>query len=195
MRDGKQTTLNCLKMKPPLSEIIDDLLVRYLAYFNYKSYAQRINLQGNEKILEIGCGGGNLSRFLAERLSQGELVCIDYSEYCIDKAKRRLRSFENIRLELTDFLDFNKENYFDIAVIHYVLHDIIEREKAIGTLRNSLKRKAIVYIREPLRESHGMSSEEIRKLMSLKGFFEDKSEEGYYFPIRGKTYDGVFRKQ
>ena len=114
---------------PNLSEIIDDLLVRYLAYFNYKNYAKRINLQENEKILEIGSGGGNLSRFLTEKLPQGELVCIDRSEYYIDKAKRRLKSFENIKLELTDFLEFNKENYFNVIVVHYVLHDIAKEKR------------------------------------------------------------------
>ena len=75
---------------PSFAERLDDYFVRYLAYFNYKNYVSRINLQENEKVLEVGCGGGNLSRFLAEKLPQGKLVCIDISEYWIDKSKKRL---------------------------------------------------------------------------------------------------------
>lgn len=59
------------------AEKLDDYLVRSLAYFNYKCYANRLNLQGNEQVLEVGCGGGNLSRFLAERLPRGKLTCIE----------------------------------------------------------------------------------------------------------------------
>ena len=42
---------------PSFAEKLDDYFVKFLVYFNYKSYANRLNLQGNEQVLEVGCGG------------------------------------------------------------------------------------------------------------------------------------------
>lgn len=181
---------------PSFSEILDDLLVKYLAYFNYKNYTKGIDLRGNEKLLEIGCGGGNLSRFLAERLPLGKVVCIDSSKYWIEKAKDRLKKFRNVEFRLGDVLDFKRENYFDVVVAHYVLHDITkkERKKAVEILSRSLKPKGLIYIREPIRKSHGMPSEEIKSLMLKRGFSEENSKEGYSFPLRGKVCAGIFTK-
>jgi SAM-dependent methyltransferase len=180
-----------------LAEKLDDFLLRYLAYFNYRSYTQRMNLQGNEKGLEIGSGGGNLSRLLAKRLSQGRLVCIDNSEYWIEKAKGRLRNFRNIEFRLEDILDFNERGYFDAVIIHYVLHDILKekRENVAGILSRSLKSKGLIYIREPTRKNHGMPFEEIRSLMLKNGLSEQGYRVGYSFPARGKFYEGVFQKR
>ncbi len=181
---------------PDFAEISDDILVRHLAYFNYRGYVDRMLLRGDEKVLEVGSGGGNLSRFLAERLSQGRLVCIDHSEYWIGKAKRRLRKARNIEFRLEDVLDFNEENYFDVGIVHYVLHDIAgdERVKVVDILSRSLNEKGIIHIREPTRENHGMPSGEIRDLMNSNGFIENCSAEGYSFPLRGRIYEGVFQK-
>ena len=181
---------------PSFLQKLDDPLVRYLAYSNYKNYVSRMNLQGNERVLEIGCGGGNLSRFLAESLPFGKLVCIDVSEYWIKKAENRLRKFRNIRFQTSDILDFNERNYFDIAVLHYVLHEIQEEKRAgaIKILSKSLNGKSRVYIREPIRKIHGIPSEEIKKLMEQENFLELISREGYSFPIRGKIYEGIFER-
>ena len=181
---------------PSFLQKLDDPLVRYLAYSNYKNYVSRMNLQGNERVLEIGCGGGNLSRFLAESLPLGELVCIDISEYWIKKAENRLGKFKNIRLQTLDILNFNKKDYFNIAVLHYVLHDI-PKEKRIDTIKilsESLRGKCRIYIREPIREDHGITSEEIKKLMEQENFLELISKKGYFFPLRGEVYEGVFER-
>lgn len=179
---------------PSFAEKCDDYLIRYLAYFNYNNYVERISLHGNERVLEVGCGGGNLSRFLAGRLPQGKLICIDNSDYWLQKAKDRLKKFGNISFELENILDFNEGYQFDIVMVHYVLHDILEREKAIDILNKSLKSNGRIYIREPTRKNHGMSSKEVEKLMFLAGLEKFSSKEGYSFPLRGKIYEGVFRK-
>ena len=175
------------------SERLDDILTRYLAYFNYRTYSNEMNLQGNEKVLEVGCGGGNLSRVIAKRLSLGELVCIDSSEYWIEKAKDRLRRFKNIKFRTLDIMNFTEINLFDVIIIHYVLHDISENGKAVAVLRKSLKKDGIIFIREPTRKSHGMSSGEIRKIFRKQNFYEIKSKEGKSFPLRGDVYEGIFK--
>ncbi len=179
---------------PSLAERLDNYLVKYIAYFNYKSYANRLNLQGNEQILEVGSGGGNLSRFLAKKIPNGRLVCLDNSEYWIDKSRKRLEGFRNIDFILRDMLNFSEENSFDIVVVHYVLHDLEEKEKFINILSKSLRGGGRIHIREPTRKNHGMPSADIEELMFSVGSENLSSREGYSFPLRGKVYEGVFSK-
>ncbi len=175
-------------------EKLDNSFVKYLAFYNYKNYVKQIKLRKNEKVLEVGCGIGNLSRFLIQELPFGNLICIDVSKYSINKNKRSLKKFKNIEFLVEDILRFKRENYFNVAVVHYVLHDLPQKEKVIEVLRNCLKENGRVYLREPTRKNHGISSKEIRKLMKGGGFLKIKSREGYSFPLKGKIFEGVFMK-
>ena len=168
--------------------------MKYLAYSNYKKYSNCLEFKENEKVLEVGCGIGNLSRFLIQEISSGKLTCIDVSKYSINKNKRSLKKFKNIEFLVEDILRFKRENYFNVAVVHYVLHDLPQKEKVIEVLRNCLKENGRVYLREPTRKNHGISSKEIRKLMKGGGFLKIKSREGYSFPLKGKIFEGVFMK-
>ena len=176
------------------AEKLDDYFVRCLAYFNYRDYVNRMKLRGDEKVLEVGSGGGNLSRFLAKRLSKGKLICIDNSAYWINKTRNRLKGYKNIGFKIEDILNLNIVNYFDVVVFHYVLHDIVEKEKAINVVSKSLKNKGTIYVREPRRKGHRISFEKIRRLMIKRGFLEKASKEGYSFPIKGRVYEGIFKR-
>ena len=93
---------------PSFEEKLDDSLVRYIAYSNFKNYVSGINIRNNDNVLEIGCGGGNLSRFLAQKNPNGKLYCVDVSPYWISKARQRLSEFDNVsffRGEIKDFKD------------------------------------------------------------------------------------------
>jgi len=174
------------------SERLDNFLVRYLAYFNYQSYVNRLNLKGNESILEVGCGSGNLTRFLIRKLPLGKLVCIDSNFYLINKVRRRLKSFKNIKFILRDIADYKNNTKFDIIIFHYVLHDIIKKEKVIVVLKNYLNKEGKIYIREPTRKEHGLDFREIRGLMLKNGFYEKESKIYSCFPLRSEIYEGVF---
>ncbi len=174
-------------------EKLDGFLIKYLGYFNYRNYTYGIDFCGDEKVLEVGCGGGNLSKFIFKKF-RGELTCLDVSNYWLYKSKRRLRDFNNIKFILSDILNFKKKDYFDVVVVHYVLHDIIDKNKAIGVFRKCLKKNGVVYLREPMRKSHGISVNEIRDLFLKNGFIEDKFWKGYSFPLRGKVCEFIFRK-
>lgn len=180
---------------PTFGERLDDFLVRYLGYSNYRDYINSLNLKGNKKVLEVGCGGGNLSRFLAKKLFTGRLICIDDSNYWIGVAKSRLKDFRNIKLKLLDILNLN-ERGFDIIIIHFVLHDIPKekRNKLLNVLRVRLKKGGLIFIREPTRKNHGISSKEIDYLMKQGKFSKLSSKERYSFPLRSKIYEAVFQK-
>ncbi len=176
-----------------LLEKIDDILGWYLYSSFYKDYVEKMNLRGQEKVLEVGCGGGCLSRFLAPKVQK--FVCVDRSAYWIRKARKRLLRYENIGLYVCDITEFQAEESFDAIVMHYVLHDIAEdkRLKTLALLYRYLKEGGLLYIREPTRERHGMPAQEIKELMASAGFIEYSGYETSVFPF-GRFYDGTYQK-
>jgi trans-aconitate 2-methyltransferase len=53
----------------------------------------RLPLQGNERVLDAGCGSGRVTELLAERLPDGQVIALDGSPSMVDAARRRLARF------------------------------------------------------------------------------------------------------
>ena len=70
-----------------------------------------------KKILEIGCGTGNYSKYLYR--NSKALLAIDKSTEMINIAKKNNRNFEDsfIDISLTEFLNSNVNNNFDVIIL------------------------------------------------------------------------------
>jgi trans-aconitate 2-methyltransferase len=53
----------------------------------------RLPLEGDEIVLDAGCGSGRVTEQLADRLPRGRVVALDASPSMIDEARRRLARF------------------------------------------------------------------------------------------------------
>lgn len=162
-----------------LEILLEQIIGHWLLSPFYRSFVKGLDLDGHECILEFGCGGGNLSRHLARVLrNNGALTCLDTSEYWLGRAQRRLKRFVNIRF---DSRDIRKnplpEGSMDVAVVHYVLHDIEEpaRDEIVRALAKSLRPGGRICIREPMAKGHGMNPEAIRTLMNRAGMKETRA--------------------
>jgi len=164
-----------------LDELRDLVMHQWVAGPLYKRYANSLDLAGDERVLEFGCGSGALSRYLARRLSKGgRLVCLDTSEPWVNVAHRRLQRFDNIEFVLGDVLELDiGEGTFDAVVIHFALHEVDSRCRGdiVRTLARWLKDDGRLFIREPIKEDHGIPMREIRRLMADAGFRELSFEE------------------
>ncbi len=157
----------------------------------YNPYFKTFGLKGDERILDFGCGGGVGSRCLAEILNKaGHLTCIDVSNYWVKRAVARLKKYPNVSCLVGDIRNLDlPEKSFDVISIVHVIHDIApqDRQETISTLARLLNTNGTIFIREPIKRSHGMPSAEIMDLFSNTGlkevrFTENKSE-----------YKGVFK--
>src|SRR4051812_3735605 len=87
---------------------------------------QRLSLEGDETLLDAGCGSGKVTVQLLERLPQGRLIAVDGSTSMIEKARERLGDRADVRLaDLTELdLDQEVDVVFSNAVFHWILdHD------------------------------------------------------------------------
>jgi 2-polyprenyl-3-methyl-5-hydroxy-6-metoxy-1,4-benzoquinol methylase len=149
-------------------------------------------------VLDFGCGPGSTSKFIAQILEKGggELTCLDLSKAWIERAKKHLSRFSNVEYHAQDIRKWaEKDNYFDAVVIHYMLHDIdkSERQEVVRALAEKMKKGAKLFIREPTKEGHGMSPDEIRELMSKNGIEETDSKTTKSL-MMGAMYTGFFSK-
>lgn len=158
--------------------------------FFYNSYLKTFGLNGSERVLDFGCGGGTGSVCLARLLNtSGELTCVDVSKYWIDKARRRLRRYGNAKCLVGDIRDLDiPEGSFDVIFIIHVVHDIAptDRQSVIDRLACLLDRHGKLFIREPIKESHGMPVSEIVTLLTKSGLGETRAN------VSKSEYRGIF---
>jgi ubiquinone/menaquinone biosynthesis C-methylase UbiE len=172
-----------------MEDILKDLLG---GPFLYNKYFSTFGLKGNETVLDFGCGGGTGSIRLARLLNrEGRLICLDTSTYWTEKARKRLRNFNNADVIKgnIDEADIQDSSLNVITTIH-VIHDIapLQRMSTIKSLASKLKPGGRFFIKEPTKESHGMPVSEIREIFKQSGLQETE------YHIDKKEYSGIYTK-
>lgn len=83
-----------------------------------------------KRILELGCGTGNLSLKLKQQFPDAELVLTDISPDILAQCKQRLGTDSNIRYEQADFrtMEFEADS-FDLVTSTISIHHLTDPEK------------------------------------------------------------------
>ncbi len=95
-----------------------------------RSILDRLDLAGDERVLDAGCGSGRVTAMLIERLPEGSVVAVDGSPSMIEEVRSVLRPRdEALVADLTGLrLDEPVDVVFSNAVFHWVLdHDALFR--------------------------------------------------------------------
>ena len=82
-----------------------------------------------KNILELGCGGGNLTELLLRRYPEASIHCVDLSEEMIEQCRQRLRS-EKVSFERADFKQIRlAPATFDLVVSSISIHHLDDSAK------------------------------------------------------------------
>lgn len=102
----------------------------------------RLALAEGERVLEVGCGTGNLWRDNAERIPGGvSLMLTDLSPGMLEQARARLRElapapeFREADAQSLPFPDAS----FDVAIANYMLYHVPDRMRALRELARVLR--------------------------------------------------------
>jgi len=108
----------------------------------------RLDLRGNEQILDIGCGDGKVTMKLASRVPQGRVLGIDSSRDMVDFAGKRYPSSEysNLSFELGNAQNLNFDQEFDLVTSFACLHWVKDHLAVLEGVRRSLKPGGKVHI-------------------------------------------------
>ena len=169
-----------------------------LARSAYRKLINRLDLKGNESVLDFGSGSGAASKYIAQDLlkGNGRLTCVDMSKVWMKIIKKKLKKYPHVEFKLGDISEIDIDGgSYDVILINFVLHDVEEgvRQRTVNALSRALKETGKLYIKEPTSKFHGMPAEQIRELMKRGGLKEvsSKIDRSFGGPP-GPKYAGVF---
>jgi trans-aconitate 2-methyltransferase len=101
----------------------------------------KLELRGDESILDIGCGDGKVTARIAAHLPQGFVVGIDSSPEMIQLARKNFPkpTIPNLDFEPMDARDIRYVSTFDIAFSNAALHWVIDHRPVLDGVYRSLK--------------------------------------------------------
>ncbi len=101
-----------------------------------------LNLKGDERVLDIATGTGNVALRLAEDLPHGYITGIDFSKGMLAQANRKVETLNisNIRFVEMDMqaIDF-PDNHFDTAVSAFSIFFITDMEEQLNHISRKVK--------------------------------------------------------
>lgn len=96
-----------------------------------------LELRGDERVLDAGCGSGRVTELLLERLSRGRVVALDASSTMVDQARQRLARFgDRVEYVVADLaaripVEGSVDAILSTATLHWIDdHDAVFRNFA-----------------------------------------------------------------
>jgi trans-aconitate methyltransferase len=136
----------------------------------------KLSLQGDERVLDVGCGDGKITAAVAARLPSGSALGVDPSRDMIAFASKQFGppAHANVRFEVADARHLPYTNEFDLVLSFNALHWVPEQEAALGAIRAALApngRALLRFVPEGPRKCLEDVIEEVRREPSWSACF------------------------
>ncbi len=130
----------------------DSLILKLIPYYNEMitslSLAIPFNTQEKIKVLDLGCGTGNVSKIIKERFPQSKITCIDLAEKMIEMARTKLSHYDNIEYKIGNFSKLHFSNDYDVIVSSLAIHHLKtddEKKYLYSKIFNALGKGGVFY--------------------------------------------------
>lgn len=97
----------------------------------------RLKLEGDEVVLDAGCGSGRITEALIERLPRGHVIAVDQSSSMVDAARLRLGPHADIRV--VDLLELELDDPVDAVLSTATFHWIADHDLLFRRLHAALR--------------------------------------------------------
>lgn len=136
-----------------------------------------LHFEGNERVLDVGCGDGRITASIAERLPHGYAIGVDASSDMIAFAREHgLPAHPNLQFEVCDARQLPFRGEFDYVVSFNALHWLPEQALALRGIHAGLKpggRAQLRLVPTGARKSLEAVLETTRKSERWSRYFED----------------------
>jgi trans-aconitate 2-methyltransferase len=98
---------------------------------------ERLELRGDEVVVDAGCGSGRVTEQLVERLPGGRVIAVDGSEAMVAKAKERLG--DRAEYLVADLVELELDGPVDLVFSTATFHWIPDHDRLFRQLRRQLR--------------------------------------------------------
>lgn len=101
----------------------------------------KLDLQGNEHILDVGCGDGKVTAKIAAHVPNGSVVGVDNSPSMIELAQTEypVAEYPNLSFQLEDARELSFDQRFDIVFSNAALHWVRNHRPVLESIWRSLR--------------------------------------------------------
>jgi trans-aconitate 2-methyltransferase len=99
----------------------------------------RLELRGDETVLDAGCGSGRVTRLLVERLPRGKVIAVDASAQMVARAREELGPDADVREADLAALRLHDGERGDAAFSNAVFHWVPDHDALFAALAGALK--------------------------------------------------------
>jgi trans-aconitate 2-methyltransferase len=96
----------------------------------------RLQLRGDETVLDAGCGSGRITQALIERLPRGRAIAVDASQSMVEAARERLSGAD---VRVADLLELELSEPVDAILSTATFHWIGDHERLFARLHAALR--------------------------------------------------------
>lgn len=108
----------------------------------------KIKMEGNERILDVGCGDGKITAALAKKCKNGNVVGVDSSAEMVHQSIQAYRdNHSNLSFKTMNASSLNFDEKFDIIFSNSALHWVKDHGPVLDGMYQSLKEKGHIYLR------------------------------------------------
>ena len=113
---------------------------------------EKYSFNGDEAILDVGCGDGRITAELAKRLPKGKVVGLDVSPGMIDTCKKTAKDLQNMECVLLDAADMTFDNEFNFSICFSAFHWMDDQQKVLDNIYKALKHGGRLIIKARVKE-------------------------------------------
>lgn len=138
------------KIEETFSSVSEDYDNRNLRFFKTSALRmiELLDLKGNENILDVAAGTGNVSIEAAKKLKYGKVLASDISGSMLNiiKVKADKKNINNIDFLESDMEKLDTGANFDIATCAFGLFFLTDMQKGLKQIVKNVKREGIVSV-------------------------------------------------
>jgi trans-aconitate 2-methyltransferase len=102
-----------------------------------RAVIDRLELRGDETVLDAGCGSGRVTRLLLERLPKGHVIGVDASPSMIALAREALG--DQVELITCDLLDLELDESVDAVFSNATFHWVLDHRRLFARIHAVLR--------------------------------------------------------
>ena len=149
---------------------------------------KKLQLSGNERLLDIGCGDGKVTAEIANYLVDGHVTGIDNSEEMLSLATKKFNNenYQNLKFKKMDASSIAFSQHFNVVFSNAALHWVINHEPVLKGIYAALKPSGRVLVQMGGKGNVAQVIEAVNTIITKKQWAEYFKEfsfpYGFYSP-------------